>query len=459
MHHSGSRERMSYRAFVLPKRKALSTTVVLAGTGVFVLGFLSFVLVHFIGDLFVSEILIAGLTPVLLLYCGRKLNQPRIKRVSGLLGLWLLAQIISDVYNHTVLVDRMRGTALITLFAIEIAFFCMTVGGSERRKAIFISGYAAGSVVMSAFNPVKVAIGGSFADHWKWGYATGVTLLAALLSSFCLIRRRYVLALLPLIGISAVDLLLNFRSAFLTIFVTTVLVFPIVPEQIGRLRFLPRKGSLARVGLVAMLALAGGWTANLMVHFVSRAGFIGEEAQQKNEVEAQAGNLLLGGRPEVLIGLKAALDSPILGHGSWARDMKYIEMQHDMLQEYGMEHDLSDAEATGRGLIPTHSHLVGAWVFSGCFGALFWVYLFWLVVRAIAVAAVQRPALAPVYVWLLVSCIWNIVFSPFGSTSRIIEAFTVALISDLLNAAPVRAGKRMTWQRRGRFALSHGNAG
>ena len=30
--------------------------------------------------------------------------------------------------------------------------------------------------------------------------------------------------------------------------------------------------------------------------------------------------------PEFAVGLQAALDSPIIGHGSWAKDMKYLEM-------------------------------------------------------------------------------------------------------------------------------------
>jgi hypothetical protein len=429
-------------------------SILLTETGLFVLGFLSFVLVHFIGDLFLSEILIAGMLPILLLKSGRNLVNPYWLRLFALLGLWLLSQIVSDAYNHTVLINRMRGVALITFFTIEIAFFAMSVARNERRKAILLTGYATGSIVMSRLHPVDVAIGGTAADHWKWGYATGVTILAVLISSFLISKRKRALALIPLLGVSAVDLLMNFRSAFLMLLVTIVLVFPVIPERIRRLRLLPRNNGLARVATVAMLALAAGWSANKMVHFVSQAGLVGEDAQQKNQEEAQAGNLLLGGRPEVFIGLRAAMDSPIIGHGSWARDMKYIEMQHDMLQEYGMEHDLADAESIGQGLIPAHSHIIGAWVFSGCLGALFWGYLFWLVLRAIVVAAVQQPVLAPVYVWLFVGYTWNIFFSPFGSTSRVIEAFTIVAIVDLLSQAPSRAAKRIPWRRKGAMSAS-----
>src|SRR3569833_40680 len=126
MHHRGPRELMN-PTLAIPMRRHFRLSAFFPGTGIFALGFFSFVLIHFVGDLFVSEILIAGLTPVLLLSSRRRLDTPRLAGLAGLLGLWLLAQIVSDAYNHTALVDRMRGTALISLFAIENAFFCMMV--------------------------------------------------------------------------------------------------------------------------------------------------------------------------------------------------------------------------------------------------------------------------------------------------------------------------------------------
>lgn len=398
----------------------------------FALGISSSVVVHFVGDFFVAEIVIIVTFPLLLAYSARRLQRPRLIRLFALLSLWLLAQVLSDTYNHTVVADRMRGMAGIIVFTIEITFFTMSLAGNERRKAIFLTAYAIGSVLLAQFQPNIAAVALEGADKWKWSYSFGITMLALLAGSFLAARRRQALALLLLLGISAVDLLMNFRSAFLTLLVTTVLVFPIIPDRIGRLRILPQKNNLFRVAMVAVLALAGGWSANQLLRLVTQSGLISEEARQKNESEAQAGNLLFGGRPEVFVGLRAAMDSPILGHGSWAKDMKYTEMQYDLMVEYGIQGDLTDTEADTRGLIPSHSHIIGAWVYAGILGAVFWGYVLWLVTRAIVIVAVYRPPLAPIYAWLLVSFFWNIFFSPFGSTSRIFEAFTLIAIVDLL---------------------------
>ena len=407
-------------------------------------------MVHFVGDLFVAEIVIIVTFPLLLANSARRLRRPHLLRLFALLGLWLLAQVLSDAYNHTVEADRMRGMAGIIFFTVEIAFFAMSLAGNQRRKAIFLTAYALGSVGLTRFQPNVMAVTGRGAeDDWKWAYSYGVTMLALLVASFLAARGRQTLAILLLLGISAVDLLMNSRSAFLTLLVTATLVFPIIPDRIGRLRLLPRKNNLFRVAIVAVLALAAGWSAHQLLHLATRSGLVSEEAQLKNESQAQTGNLLLGGRPEVFIGLRAAMDSPILGHGSWAKDMKYTEMQNDLMAEYGIQGDLADIEANASGLIPSHSHIIGAWVFAGIIGAIFWGYVLSLVTRAIVFIALHRPPLAPLYAWLLVSYLWAIFFSPFGSTSRIIEAVTLTVIIDLLEEKPrVQALRSKTGWRR-----------
>jgi hypothetical protein len=415
-----------------------------------ILGLLSSVPIHFVGDLFVTELILIACLPFFLLSRGRRLLKPEMIQLFVLLGMWLLSQVLTDAYRLVEMQNRLRGMANIVFFAAEIACFMMLLT-SDRRKTIFLASYAVGSIVMARFGPAAAWIEEEGGNQWKWGYAAGCIILACLISSPLIARKKYGSALLILVGINVVNVLANYRSALLELLVTTVLVIPIIPEKIGRLRLLPRRNSLLRVAIVAMFALAGGWSANQLVRFVSQSGLLSEEAQQKNEREAEAGNLILGGRPEFFIGLSAAMDSPFLGHGSWASDMRYAEMMADMGHKSGGA--AAEQEREARGVIPSHSHIIGAWVFAGILGALFWAYLFWLVLRAIAVVAVRQPPLTPVYTWLLISYCWAIPFSPFGSTSRIIEAVTIVIIVDLLEqktASAARTSLRTTrWRRSG----------
>jgi len=94
--------------------------------------------------------------------------------------------------------------------------------------------------------------------------------------------------------------------------------------------------------------------------------------------------------------------------------------------------DLQDIEEEGRGRIPAHSHLMGAWVQAGILGAVFWAYVFWLALKSVFRLAMLRPGTAPVYMWILVGFIWDVLFSPFGATQRTLAALAIVLTMDLL---------------------------
>jgi hypothetical protein len=286
-------------------------------------------------------------------------------------------------------------------------------------------------------------------DPWKFGYATGVTLIVLLIACFFYWLRWYSAVVCLLIGIVGVHLRENYRSPVLFLLVVLVLAVPVVPERLGRLRILPPPGTVLRVLVLAGMAVLAGAAAVGAVHFATKAGFLGELAEQKNEEQSQLkGGLLLAGRPEILVSSRAVLDSPILGHGSWARDYKYTEMLSDIIEENGGKANLEDAIQTYSGLIPSHSHVMGAWVEAGILGALFWMYAFWQAVRALLRVAIVRPPLSPLYTWILVVFLWDVLFSPFGTSRRGTEALVIVLIVDVLEsgASVLKATRRMPWQ-------------
>ena len=45
--------------------------------------------------------------------------------------------------------------------------------------------------------------------------------------------------------------------------------------------------------------------------------------------------LLLGGRSEFLVSSLAVLESPVIGHGSWAKDCRYASLYVELKREAG----------------------------------------------------------------------------------------------------------------------------
>jgi hypothetical protein len=405
--------------------------------------------VNLVGSLPVAEIIVLPLAPIFIIFCRHRPIPPVLKAIFFLMGLWLFGQVLTDIYRHTAAVDWMRGNSTIVFFAIDLALLNALLSGNERRKVVFMVGGAIGSLLLARFAPPRLARD----EPWKFGYSGGTILLVILISCFFYKHRHYIVVYLLFAGIIAVNLLENYRSPVLILLLAMVLVLPIIPERIGRLKLLPRAGSFLRVAVLAGLAIGGGWIASSLVHWVTTTGIIGEEAQAKNQEETQGSGILLGGRPEILVSSRAVMESPILGHGSWARDYRYVEMLNDIRIEQGKAGNLEDLEESTGGVIPAHSHLMGAWVSAGILGAVFWTFVMWLLIRATIKVSVTRSPLAPVYGYLMISLIWAVAFSPFSGTSRMGEGFLIVVIVDNLKAS--RSVKKLplwmrgAWTRRG----------
>jgi hypothetical protein len=128
--------------------------------------------------------------------------------------------------------------------------------------------------------------------------------------------------------------------------------------------------------------------------------------------------------------LEAAVNSPIVGHGSWAKDWRYASRENAMLAGFGYE-TLGRASSW---LIPAHSYLVGAWVHAGILGALFWLWVFSLPVRVLMRLYTRHEPIAPLLAFLSTGLIWDVLFSPFGATARLSASFVVVTLIRFLEA-------------------------
>ena len=116
---------------------------------------------------------------------------------------------------------------------------------------------------------------------------------------------------------------------------------------------------------------------------LAATGALGLPAQQKLEVQGTGRyGILLGGRPEVLLSVRAIVDSPLIGHGILARlPEDSILRVAGALRQLGyveLSSVLADQELTR-----AHSHLFGAWMEAGLAGALFWIAVLVLVIRSL----------------------------------------------------------------------------
>lgn len=382
-----------------------------------VTGFLEFDLV---GRLFAPEILLLVLLLFLLPTRGRLLLEPLPRTVIILAAAWLLSQVVTDLIRHTPAADYLRGWAKIGFLGLNFAAIYLLTAGSSKRLVLFALGLVVAGILEVTLNPGIYTEGAP----WKFGYGAPATMLVVLVA--VAMTGRGGKSIVPACLIWAAgfaSLLLEFRSMAGICFLAGAYL---LARSWLRDRRPGRPVRLRTIAILLILGLAAGWAVLELYAYSAESGLLGHDAQRRYELQSSSGvPLLLAGRSEIFASSRAILDSPVIGHGSWAKDFEYLGVFEDIYASLGLVVDRRMIES---GLIPTHSHLLGAWVEAGLLGAVFWLFVAYLIVVAVRATLQANHRLDPLLVFVMTKFGWDILFSPFGATQRYAAAFYITVL-------------------------------
>jgi hypothetical protein len=350
------------------------------------------------------------------------LNIPRLRiakaeRTIALFGvLWAIAQLVSDIHNETQMLDAAKG-----VFA-PIVFIGTIVGLARYFKThfsyfpSFLLGVTLGGLISLLLFPTDYF---NF-NPWKWGLSSFFLSLIAILFSFFVNRKSKTLLFVVLIILMAVSFSFNSRSMAIFPLIAALAYVSCYNKKESRTRrWLSGRWAATKALLVVLPAL-------MLINVGATALFSSDEflsklpgdAASTYKVQATGDfGILIGARSEILISGQALLDKPMLGHGSWAKDRdgyldKYAVLRHQL--GYNTRDD-NQYESFSSDLIPVHSYLMGAFVWAGIFGGLFWLVTLSRVYRAF----IATLSYLPYYFYFgMIGFVWDVFFSPFGANAR-----------------------------------------
>lgn len=378
----------------------------------FIVPAFSFITLAVVGQLIVSELVLLAMLP----WLWSVRDRLRLPRWFIALGAgWLLSQVVTDIVVGSPFADFARGWAAIVFTLTDLAAV-LILASTARRARLFALGLAAGGLLGYLLVPGGYAV----SDPWKFAFAVPVGLtIAAVLSGPAGARLR-LLTVGAFLVFGALNLLFGYRSlggvSLLTAGYLTLTAIASRPKiaTISKLR--------AATGLVVLAVAVVGV---LQVYDITASqGLLGADAQAKYLDQSGALGVLVGGRSEVLASSQAILDSPILGHGSWAKDFRYVDLRNAALSDLGYQ---IGAGPSDLGLIPAHSYLTQSWVWAGLLGGAFWVAVTAAALWLLAILYSHRVELAPLLVFSTILLLWNIAFSPYGSSARLLACYGLAL--------------------------------
>jgi hypothetical protein len=165
--------------------------------------------------------------------------------------------------------------------------------------------------------------------------------------------------------------------------------------------------------------------ASVIYKEAALSGLLGDFAYEKYLSQSSVKGLgLASGRLDFFESVYAVVNSPIVGYGSYAIDDVHIRA--NFASAFGLP---VPQKAEGE-LIPCHSHILGAWVWSGLLSVPFWVMLINKIIRSLFV--VHDFRLLGICIPFALFLMWHILFSPIGY--RVDLCFFVGFLFALTHA-------------------------
>jgi O-antigen ligase len=292
----------------------------------------------------------------------------------------------------------------------------LVVCNNQRRFVFYGIGLAVGTILSFYIHPSSEQL----QSPWKFALGIPITMLIVMLVARAR-KHRYIGILLPLTALAVVHAFEDFRILAAISFISAIYSLFLMSEM--REKF----GHFRLAALALTIACGIGGFSLIYSHY-AQLGVFGEYAQRKLKAQSGEGGLLLGGRSEMLASGQAIIDSPLLGHGSWARDPAYVAIMADRRAELGYKRFQGGGRSDD--LIPTHSYILGAWVEAGIVGGLFWLLMLGITFSALFNASGTEPLL-PLFAFAGFMLMWDILFSPLGTPTRFIAPYFMAAMISL----------------------------
>lgn len=422
----------------------------------FLLGLGARLQVQLIGFLPLSEIAVLIAFPFLL---SRYTTRNALRSTKWLLPLgvlWLGFTLATDMYRESEWSLAARGAARVVVILTCIPFaFAFFSRDTYRRLIAFTLGLIP-SVVLSAY----VLRGGvHFGRELTWGSSeinfethwVALSIFVAQLVNLLIYHRNRLLAYAASLAAGVLIFYGGSRAAGAAFATGTPLAWfrNLLAGRPNRAGVGGRVPGLT-VLLFAVLAGASVWAVVEAYSYAASEGLLGERAQKKFEFQSStSAGLFVTGRLEFVGGLVAVLNSPFLGHGSWKLDTDRFFAQAVRWMEIDVNPNFYYAR--GYPVIPSHSHVIGAWAENGLGGGVFWGYVVILILRVFYLPLEDERRLR-----LWVSCaatalLWHVVFSPISS--RLETAVALAVFLTQTDAAAAAIRKTAEGSRRAKGAM------
>lgn len=379
-----------------------------------------------------SELLAFGSIPFLLSGARYGKIAHRLTPVIGVLLIWVLGIILSDLFNDFYFLRFIRAFMKPLFCGFWMLFFI----GVILRDFRAIMFYPMGKVLAGVQNYLAPR---SFSEGYMQagGYEAVSYGLMPIITASCLAvalllyRKSRLWAVVMFLSAACAILALGAprSAAGITILNAGTIFYIWWTRSRGRKIYHLTKGRLFALG---SLAVVGALSIYYAYVFAAGAGWLGELQYAKliNQQDTVFGSsplgLILGGRTYVFAAILAIIDQPLLGYGSWTGWMM-SDYYFEAVSLVGTNAtDLQRLTDLGGGGMAGHSILFQGWLENGILCAIALCVIAYWVGREFLLMIACDNRITPWVVALSTSFAWAFLFSPFGVGTRVMIGLFLA---------------------------------
>jgi hypothetical protein len=402
----------------------------------FLLGLGNATKVYFLGVISFSELAIFFLAPFLLLKNWNRMKREGFLTFIYMLFFLMLGLFVSSCWNHSPWPFVVKLFAVFYgMLAFYVVFYILLHDNFKGIGWFFLGSFISGIITIWAFNPTAdvsstgfVYIGNAEAEEVIRGplfWIGKVRGLGQLPIVAAYLKTPIVYSIIsPILFVAfAMFNTITGRAQSICVLASSVMMF------IGRKSRRSMQNIGKHFGIAILMGIVIILAYKTVYSYAAGNGHLGEDARNKYESQTERGkgvfSMLVSGRTEFFIALSAIVDRPIFGFGPRAVDTnRYMER---FLLKYGTAQDIQGyfiaiQRLNAFGLdrtIPTHSHIMAAWLWCGLPGLIFFLWVLYVIFRHVRHYASVVPQWYGYFAIAIPSVVWSIFFNPFGARSTL----------------------------------------
>ncbi|MCX7101577.1 MAG: hypothetical protein NTX38_08810 [Methylobacter sp.] len=371
----------------------------------FVSGFFSWHKTNVIGELYTTEIAILFSAIIIVFFKKNTLQiDGKLFAKYLLFCFFLLAgYIISDLIGQTPEKMYIRGWGRVALLLTDLIAMTVIFGVQRNTIIWFFLGMAIGNI------SILLIHGELNLNTFKFYWAIAVIQIICCIMPLFSIR----LTALALIIAGLSYILFDFRSA------------GAIAIIVGGMLILSVKHDLKKIKILPVLFIGG-----LAIFAIKTTLEISSD-----KMETRRATSSLGRFAAINIGIKAIIDSPLIGTGSWGNNTeKYAKELYDStkddMRELGQQY-----HSEGKAFL-AHSQIIQAWMEGGLLSASFFIFYGYLLFKSVYIVFIKIPInkYTALYGFNSILGFWHLFMSPFGGDHRIDIACCVAISISIIHS-------------------------